>query len=172
MKKDIRNRFKNMSNNPEFKEFEDFPGLLLWQLQHLWQRRLNTTLEPYKITHMQFLMLSALEIYLSTGMEATQANFAKALKFDIMMTSNVLRKLEERKFITRETNPSDTRSMLLDITLEGRTIVKNTRKIVDKFNNEFFGSIGDDLKVFIQSMLGLINSNYEEKVVKNKPETI
>lgn len=164
MKKDIRVRFKKMVEVPMIDDFVDFPGMLVWQLQHLWQRQLNSKLENYKLTHMQFIMLSALEIYLSTGQEATQANFAKAVKFDIMMTSNVLRKLEERQLVTRVRNPNDTRSVLLDITLEGRNLVKKSRKVVDEFNNNFFSVLGEQLSSFSKNMIDLINANSDVKI--------
>ncbi len=163
MKKDIRKKFKGLEELPGYEDFEDFPGMLLWQLQHLWQRQLNSKLDQFGLTHMQYIMLSALEVALSSDFETTQANLAKAVKFDIMMTSNVLRTLEKKELITRTRNPKDIRAILLDITPKGKRLVKKARVAADSFNEEFFSPIGQDLKNFTTDMIKLINNNIEAK---------
>jgi aromatic ring-opening dioxygenase catalytic subunit (LigB family) len=40
-----------------YKESEDSPGFLLWQLTALWQRKLNTLLKDLDLTHAQFVVL-------------------------------------------------------------------------------------------------------------------
>ena len=41
----------------EFTEATDSPGFLLWQVTTLWQRRIRQALEPFELTHTQFVLL-------------------------------------------------------------------------------------------------------------------
>ena len=34
------------------------PGFLLWKISNAWQRRLRVALQPYELTHSQFVLLA------------------------------------------------------------------------------------------------------------------
>lgn len=43
-----------------FAALEESPGLLLWQVSISWQRQIKTKLDPYGISHAQFVILAVL----------------------------------------------------------------------------------------------------------------
>jgi len=116
----------------------DFPGYMLWQSAHLWQRKLNTGLKEYNLTHTQFIVLASLAFGIEQGIEPTQANLAKGTQIDPMMTSNILRTLEKNGLITRVKHPVDTRAILLSITDKGYELFSRAYEVAMKLEREFF----------------------------------
>lgn len=55
-----------------------------------------------------------------------------------MMTSKVLRVLEQKGSVKRETHATDTRAKSLTVTSEGHQLFKQAIAIVDRIDNEFF----------------------------------
>ncbi len=43
-----------------FEEPEDSPGFLLWQTMTRWQRQIKKALEPYQVSHAQFVVMAIL----------------------------------------------------------------------------------------------------------------
>lgn len=43
-----------------FDKPEDSPGFLLWQTTMIWQRQIKRSLEPYDISHAQFVIMATL----------------------------------------------------------------------------------------------------------------
>ena len=51
---------KTLSTDFSFKQIEDSPGFLLWQVSTLWHRGINNALDGIEITHPQFILLARL----------------------------------------------------------------------------------------------------------------
>jgi len=129
----------------QFESPDDSPGFLLWQVSNLWQRKMNAGLNRLGLTHVQFVLLAGL-IWLSERKETvTQARLAANAKTDIMMTSKVLRVLEQRGLIKRETDVNDTRAKSLTITKEGYELTLEAIKLVDQIDNDFFNALGQNV---------------------------
>ena len=147
----------------QFQSPDDSPGFLLWQVSHLWQRRLNAGLREMGLTHVQFVLLAGIE-WLSYSQEnVTQVQLASHAKADVMMTSNVLRSLEKKGFVTREIHPTDTRAKCLTLTEAGREILLNTVKIVEQIDGEFFSVLNDRTPNFNALLLELVNQNNDHQ---------
>jgi len=160
MKIEEINKFHyNLMDYPKFEDLKNFPGLLLWQVSHLWKRKLNAVIKKYNLTYIQFVMLNAIDIGLKNNFEITQINLARGVMMDIMMTSNVVRTLEEKALIVRNKHPQDSRAYLLDLTEKGYELVPKVRKTVWDFNDNFFNKIDDQLEGFKKNMVELINKN-------------
>ena len=56
-----------------FEEPEDSPGFLLWQVTVSWQRAIKSALEPYKITHPQFVIMALLMWFTEQGIDPIQS---------------------------------------------------------------------------------------------------
>jgi hypothetical protein len=79
-----------------FEQADDSPGFLLWQLTNLWQHRIRSALAPLGITHVQFVLLASAAWLENTERLVSQAILSRHAHTDIMMTSQVVRMLEEK----------------------------------------------------------------------------
>ena len=60
---------------------EESSGFLLWQVGMLWQRGIKKVLQPFDLTHPQFVLLASAQWFAQQGKEITQvslANFTKS----------------------------------------------------------------------------------------------
>jgi DNA-binding MarR family transcriptional regulator len=141
----------------QFASPDDSPGFLLWQVSNCWQRKMNAGLSNLGLTHVQFVLLAGI-IWLSQGKETvTQARLATHAKTDIMMTSKVLRALEQRGLIKRETDTKDTRAKSLSITKQGYILTIEAIKVVDKIDDEFFTVLEKNVENFNQDLQSLLD---------------
>jgi DNA-binding MarR family transcriptional regulator len=79
----------------------------------------------------------------SAGPAPNQLAVATAAETDVKMTSQVLRKLEDKGLLTRETNPADTRAKLLRVTPVGAELAKRAIAVVEATDTEFFRRVPD-----------------------------
>jgi DNA-binding MarR family transcriptional regulator len=141
----------------QFESPDNSPGFLLWQVSNLWQRKMNSGLSKLGLTHVQFVLLAGI-IWLSENQESvTQAKLAAHAKTDIMMTSKVLRALEQRGLIKRETDSKDTRAKSLTVTKEGYDLTAAAIHIVDRIDNDFFSGLREQVTDFNSHLLKIIN---------------
>ncbi len=69
------------------------PGFLLWKISNAWQRRQRLALQPFDLTHSQFVVL-ATATWFGAAETLTQARISQLSGIDPMTTSQVLRALE------------------------------------------------------------------------------
>jgi len=147
----------------QFQSPNDSPGFLLWQVSHLWQRRLNAGLRQIGLTHVQFVLLAGIEWLGYSQENVTQVQLASHAKADVMMTSNVLRSLEKKGFVAREIHPTDTRAKCLALTEAGREVLLKTVKIVDQIDGDFFSILNNRISNFNALLLELVNQNNDHQ---------
>lgn len=148
-----------MADNKELFEVEsaeDSPGFLLWQVSSLWQRQINAGLKPFGLTHAQFVLLASLAWLVSDARQLTQVDLANHAKMDVMMTSNVLRTLEEKGLILRNAHPTDTRAKSLSITSKGLELAGQAVQAVEGIDRDFFAPLGTDVPGFNRQLLQLL----------------
>lgn len=143
----------------QFKKPEDSPGFLLAQVTMLWQRKLKRVLDPLNLTHTQFVLLSSLAWLSKENNPVTQVDIANLSNADRMMVSKVLRTLEEKKFITRNEHPVDTRAKIIGLTQDGATVLQKALIMVENADFAFFSAIETNLKSFNKDMVKLIDKN-------------
>lgn len=146
----------------KFKSPDDSPGYLLWQLTLLWQRKQKKVLDPLNLTQTQFVLLAALGWLSRENENVTQVDIANQGNADRMMVSKVLRTLEEKKFISRQEHPTDTRAKVIKLTDEGANVLQTALTAVEKADIDFFSALGDDLTTFNRCMIHLTEQNKEE----------
>ena len=142
-----------------FDQANDSPGFLLWQLTNLWQQRIRAALAPLGITHVQFVLLASIARLAQSGTEVTQVLLARNAHTDIMMTSQVVRTLEEKGLLVRKIHPSDTRARLLSLTAEGWEITQRAFTLVESVDEQFFHPLQHDTSTLITLMQKLIASH-------------
>lgn len=150
-----------------FQSPDNSPGFLLWQVSNLWQRKMNAGLSGLGLTHVQFVLLAGI-VWLSQSKETiTQAKLANHAKTDIMMTSKVLRALEKRGLVKRETDARDTRAKSLAITSEGYNLTLEAIKIVENIDTDFFQSLHEQAGDFNNYLLSILGRRAQESGTLN-----
>ncbi len=143
----------------QFEDSNDSLGFSLWQVSSLWQRQINAALKQFNLTHAQFVLLASLTWLADGKKPLTQVELANHAKMDVMMTSNVLRTLEEKGLVKRNPHPTDTRAKSLAVTGKGRELAQQAVPVVEGIDNEFFGKLGTGMAGFNQQLLKLIEGN-------------
>jgi DNA-binding MarR family transcriptional regulator len=116
-------------------------GFLLWHVSNSWQRSLKTALDPLDLTHVQYLLLETLDRMKDNDTPATQVRLAREAGTDVMMTSKVIRVLEQKKWVTRKTNRMDARAFTLALTPNGEKVMTRARQLVIDADKNFFRNI-------------------------------
>ena len=124
-----------------FKKPEDSPGFLLWQTTMTWQRLIKSALEPYDISHAQFVILAVVLWFEETKQIPIQSAIVDKNKLDKMTVSKSLKKLVSRGFVKRNEHAEDTRAKSVCLTGKGKTLIKKLVPIVEGIDYEFFGAI-------------------------------
>ena len=127
--------------------------MLLWRVTLSWQRRIRSVLEPYELTHVQFVLLTSLW-WLADHEDRppTQARLAQHAGTDPMMTSQVTRKLEARGLLERALDPADSRVRRLHLTAAGRAVVAQALKDVEAADEDYFAALGRQRDAFVRAL--------------------
>jgi DNA-binding MarR family transcriptional regulator len=120
------------------------PGFLLWHATLRWQRGIAAALGPLGLTHVQFVLLACTWWLNEQGEHPNQLTVARQAGTDVKMTSQVLRTLEDKGLLTRETDPADTRAKRLRVTAAGAELAPRAIEAVEGVDAEFFGPVAVD----------------------------
>ena len=137
-----------------FSSPDESPGLLLWQVANRWQATQRAALKPYDLTHVQFVLLAALTWLTAEG-PVTQKHLAELAATDPMMTSQVLRVLEERGYVHRLPHPEDRRARALAVTDAGRELANRAVRAVEAADAAYFAALGDRADAFTTDLRAL-----------------
>lgn len=134
-----------------FASTEESTGLLLWQVTNRWQAAQRAALQPFGLTHVQFVLAAALT-WLGPGGPVTQRQLADYAGSDPMMTSQVVRTLVSRGLVDRSPHPDDGRAWALSVTLAGRELVNRAVVAVEACDEAFFGPLGRNQPAFTRAL--------------------
>lgn len=136
---------------------EDSPGFLLWQTSMIWQRLIKNALEPYNISHSQFVIMASLMWFELHNIETTQTTLINWTKLDKMTVSKSFKKLAELGLVKRIEHERDTRAKSVSLTELGKELITKLIPIVEGIDAEFFARINaEDQQKFIQILRKLI----------------
>ncbi|GAB4150015.1 MAG: MarR family transcriptional regulator [Bacteroidia bacterium] len=138
-------------------------GFLLWQAGNAWQRHVRKALSPTGMTNVQFILLDALNNLEANAEATSQARLAKVAQTDVMMTSKVLRTMEEKKWVIRKAHKSDGRSVALMLTPEGKKVLSKSRAAIEKADKEFFKNLVSKPGKFAMNLIALIESTNKDQ---------
>lgn len=131
-----------MSNPPfGFDVPEDSPGFLLWQTTMTWQRLIKKALEPFDISHAQFVIMAILLWFHGQKKDITQVDIIGMSKLDKMTVSKSLKKLGDMNLVARFENQEDTRAKSVQLTKSGATLARKLVPIVEGIDADFFGHL-------------------------------
>lgn len=153
-----------MTNPPfGFEAPEDSPGLLLWQTTMIWQRLIKRALEPYEISHAQFVILATLLWWQGKEKDVTQIDIVRMSKLDKMTVSKSLKKLGSMNLVQRQEHQEDTRAKSVQLTKSGGELARKLVPIVEKVDADYFSGLGSsqekELIVALQKLVGAENAN-------------
>jgi DNA-binding MarR family transcriptional regulator len=120
---------------------EESSGFLPWHVTLRWQRDIASALAPLDLTHVQFVLLACTWWLNSKGEDPNQLNLARQAGTDVKMTSQVVRKLEEKGLLTREVDRADTRARRLKVTDRGAELAKRAIAVVEETDATFFRAV-------------------------------
>ena len=141
-----------------FAEAQDSPGLLLWQVTNRWQAAQRAALKPFGLTHVQFVLLASLTWLESDG-PVTQRDLAAHAATDPMMTSQVVRALQQRDLVDRAPHVSDARAWALSVTVAGAALANEAVAAVEACDAAFFATLGSGLPRFSAQLRALATHN-------------
>jgi DNA-binding MarR family transcriptional regulator len=147
---------KSADNTFSVEKSEDSSGFLLWQVTNLWQREIKKALEPYGLTHSQFVLMASIHWLSLQKLSVTQIVLSSHTKIDPMTTSTVLRTLQTKGFLQRQEHLTDTRAKTVELTAEGRKVTKQAVKTIEAFDKAFFATLGDKTNLFNKQLLTLL----------------
>jgi MarR family transcriptional regulator, organic hydroperoxide resistance regulator len=147
---------KSADNTFSVEKAEESSGFLLWQVTALWQRAIKKALEPFGITHSQFVLLASIHWLTLHKQEVTQIGLSSHTKIDPMTTSTVLRTLQQKGLLQRQEHATDTRAKTVVLTDAGKKLVKKAVVAVEKFDHDFFAELGTDLPGFNRNLGSLL----------------
>ena len=147
---------KSNDNTFSVEKAEDSSGFLLWQVTNLWQREIKKSLEPFDLTHSQFVLMASIHWLTLHKQDVTQILLSSHTKIDPMTTSTVLRTLQTKGLLQRREHVTDTRAKTVELTDKGKKIIKEAVKTVETFDKTFFAALGDKTQLFNQQLLTLL----------------
>ena len=147
---------KSSDNTFSVDKSEESPGFLLWQVTNLWQREIKKALEPFDLTHSQFVLMASIHWLTLQQQSVTQILLSSHTKIDPMTTSTVLRTLQARGLLQRQEHLTDTRAKTVSLTDEGKQVVKQAVKTVETFDKTFFSTLGGKTELFNEQLLTLL----------------
>ncbi len=116
------------------------PGFLLWRVTLRWQRLVTKELRPLGLTHVQFVLLVSAWWLGLHGEAPNQLAIARHADTNVKMTSEVLRKLEDKGLISSRSDMADRRAKVVQVTPEGIRLAEQAVMAVEKVDAEFFSA--------------------------------
>lgn len=140
---------------------EESPGFLLWQVSITWQRLIKNVLEPYGISHAQFVILAVILWCEEMNHLPIQSFFVTKTKLDKMTVSASLKKLASLSLVKRNEHAKDTRAKSVVLTKKGRALTKKLVPLVEGVDKIFFGNIKKTDQSSLIHILNQLVSNSE-----------
>lgn len=134
----------------QFEGPEQSPGFLLWQVSTDWRRLIEAALAEIGLTHPQFVLLASLGWLNRNQSEVTQVELARYCRTDITMTSQVLRKLEQKGYVERRLRAGNERSKFPKVTESGSKLIERAIPLVEEVDGYFFERLGSQEKQCIE----------------------
>jgi DNA-binding MarR family transcriptional regulator len=152
-----------------FEHPDESAGFMVWKTANLWQRKIKEQLDPLGLTPVQFLLLNSLAtLNKNQTFAITQKMLSDFSGCDKMMTSKVLRSLEDKKLVQRKNHHSDTRSISLLLTTKGMDLLQLATPAFSLAEKLFFETLKKKESKFSKHLKKLNKS--EKKTTSKKVE--
>jgi DNA-binding MarR family transcriptional regulator len=133
----------------------DSPGFLLWRVTLRWQRAVAEALNPLGLTHVQFVLLASTWWLNQQDRKPNQLAIATQAGTDVKMTSEVLRKLEDKGLVVQRTDSNDRRAKAVMVTARGSALAERAIIVVERVDREFFAGTPASLIPALRQLAGM-----------------
>jgi DNA-binding MarR family transcriptional regulator len=136
-------------------------GFLLWQVSKLWEQAHERVLKKYyNLSHSHYAVLASIHwLSLHSKKEISQIVLAEHTKIDPMTISQLLKVMEAKGYIMRQTHSTDVRAKCIHLTQHGKDLMNESVITIAKLNANFFKILGKNLPRFNQFMNEVLNAN-------------
>jgi DNA-binding MarR family transcriptional regulator len=135
--------------SPRFKHDSDTStGLIFIRVYNKWHAAIRTELRKIGITHPQFVVMTVTNFLGQCDEFVTQTSIAKMADMDAMSISQIVRSLESAGHLARTVHPRDTRANTVRLLEKGQETIRLALPIVERIDDEFFGILSGDEKMF------------------------
>jgi DNA-binding MarR family transcriptional regulator len=131
------------------------PGFWLHHAALTWRAELDTRLRPLGLTPTQFMLLGSAGWLENLGAPPTQQQVAEHAGADRMMTSKIVRGLDERGLLTRHADQADARVLRLRLTPAGRELTGRAIAIATELDTTLFGETPSGLRATLRRIAHL-----------------
>jgi DNA-binding MarR family transcriptional regulator len=132
------------------------PGFLLWKISNAWQRKLRQALQPFDLTHSQFVIL-ATATWFSALETVTQTRLAELSGVDPMTTSQLVRKLQAASLLERHDHPGDPRANTVVVTTAGRKKAREAIVAVEDADAAFFLPVASNMPTLVELFRAIVD---------------
>lgn len=115
------------------------PGFWLHHAALAWTALVEDHLAPLHLTHPQFMVLASIGWLSRAGQHPSQQDVANSAGMDRMLTSRLIRRLEDAGLVNREADGADARIFRIGLTTQGRVIVGQAVELVRTIDETAFG---------------------------------
>ena len=103
-------------------------------------------------------------LVLENNENISQKNIAETLNYSEGLITRFIKKLEENKYIIRETNTTNKRENIIRLTEKGKKLAQELDYYINKWNNEVLNFLTEKEKIYLQNTINRINANSEELI--------
>ncbi|CAN5407949.1 MarR family transcriptional regulator [soil metagenome] len=147
-----------------FDKPEDSPGFMLWQTTITWQRLIKKALDPYDISHAQFVVL-AITLWHESKELVSQSLIIRQSKLDKMTVSKAFKKLAAEGYVKRLEHKEDTRAKSVHLTKKGKDLISKLIPIVENIDAAFFNTIESVERQSLINILNNLSKSYFDKEI-------
>ncbi len=121
----------------------DSPGFMLWQTTITWQRAIKEALDPYDISHSQFVIMALLLWFEKHAYSPTQILIANWSKLDKMTVSKAINKLVSKELVNQSEHKGDTRAKSVILTKNGIKLIHKLIPLIERLDDQFFNKLSN-----------------------------
>lgn len=140
--------------DPQYKDLS--PGYLLLHAGSRWQREITKVLEPFNLTHGQFILLSFLYKLGRENDYVTQNMLVLSTGYEFATISSMVSALMKKRYVVKKGNPLDSRANAISITVKGKAQLRPAARKITVFEKDFFHHVRGK-KIFGQALKTIIN---------------
>ena len=130
-------------------------GRLIYKTSQIMRNYAEKLLKPYDLTVEQFHLLK--QTSLDNGI--SQNVICQLVEKKPANITRILDRLEKKKWVKRQPNPSDRRSSLVFLTSEGDRIIDEVSTLFESYSGRFVEGISPGDEDLFRSVLEKINNN-------------
>ena len=141
------------------KNHQESIGLLFWQSSMLWQRKIKQVLQPYDLTHTQFVIIAVIEELSEQEICVTQKKISDFSMIDVMTVSSTVRLLEKKGLLFRVPYEKDIRANSISNTEKGKSCLQQAVVAVEGADRTFFFPNDNENIQFQNFLADLLHKN-------------